>query len=217
MAATDEDAISFRDLTVSEATHRREHDAHDLTHASEHSHEEEETRLRESQLDLAIAAHAKEHAAAEMAVRTALASVEKLAVIHAEAHTREHSAHEQRHLDAAVAVAKAEASVDRRLEQMNEFRGQLRDQQATFVTIDRIDVMQAASDRRFSDVTKHTDDRYEENRRRIELLEKGDVKQEGKGLGQSAVVAIIVGAIGLFATVLSIIIILANIATGTGV
>lgn len=200
------------------AAHEREHHAHDAAHTAEREFEQERARHEEKRLGEALGAHGQKHASEEAAVQTALNAVDKLAVVHADAHYREHLNHEQRHADQQVAVSKAEAAVDKRLETMNGYAGQMREQSRTFATADRVDTLQSALDRRFVDTTKHTDDRYEENRRRIEALEKGDVsvssKAEGRSLGQGAVLGIIVTAIGVAGTLISIIVVLANIATG---
>lgn len=44
---------------------------------------------------------------------------------------------------AALAVSKAEAAVDRRLEGMNEFRDAMRDQNSTFVRIEQFETLQS--------------------------------------------------------------------------
>lgn len=182
------------------------------------AHERHHEQL-EKQLEVA-------HAAATAALKAALADHHREHEVHAAAHDREHFAHQREHTLNDAAVANAAKAVDQRLSGMNEFRDQLRDQARTFATNaefqqamagmgTRLDQIQGALDRRFLDTVKHTDERYEENRRRIEAIEKTDVKGEGKALGQGTVVAIIIGAISLVGTVLGIIIVISNFATAT--
>jgi hypothetical protein len=87
----------------------------------------------------------------------------------------------------------ATAAMEKRLEGMNEFRNQLRDQQATFVRREVFDALME----------------------RVTNIEKGDVKQAGQRIGQGTVIATIVGAITFVGVVLGIVIVLANFATGT--
>lgn len=207
-------AARQREIDARWEAHLLAHDQHNAAHALEHTHEKETTRLREEALGVASKVHDGIHESERKSVATALAQVERLADVHSEAHKREHLAHEQRHDDQTEAVTKAEISVDKRLEAMNQIREQLREQAAAFAPAESLALLQRELDRRFADTTKHTDERYEENRRRIEAIEKGDVKQEGKSLGQGATVAIIVGAVSLVGTVLGIVIVLSNFATG---
>lgn len=102
------------------------------------------------------------------------------------------------------AVAVADGVLNERLTKLNEFRAALTDQSRTFVTRDLYDKLEEQMGRRFVESSKLTDERYEANRKRIELLEKGDVKQEGKGLGQSSVAAAILAGIAAVASVVSI-------------
>lgn len=140
--------------------------------------------LHDEAHDKAHEAHAAAHEQGVLAVDKALAAVQRESEIHSVAHSREHGAHEQRHEDQALAVSKSDSALDKRLESI---------------------------DRRFTDASKHTDDRYEENRRRIEALEKGDVRGEGKELGRNTMVGIIVGAIGLVGTLLGILVVASNV------
>lgn len=75
----------------------------------------------------------------EKGVEIALAAVATTALIHADNHAKEHAAHERIHSVEKDQVAKAEASMNRRLEGMNEFRAALKDAQATFLTRDLYD------------------------------------------------------------------------------
>lgn len=203
-----------REVDLRWSNHETDHSSHDHLHQLEHAHEQELARHEENQLGRALTAHEHEHVANELAVKTALASVDQLARLHADAHSREHMAHEQRHTDAQEAIIKAETSIDKRLESLNEFRSQLRDERSDLASSERVGLLEGNIDRRFTETIKHADEKHEDNRRRIEILEKGDIKSEGKSLGQGAVVAILVTAIGVVGTLLGIVIVIANLVTG---
>lgn len=153
------------------------------------------------------------HISATAALKAALSDHHREHEVHAAAHEREHIAHSREHVLNDQSVATAAHSVDKRLESMNEVRQQLRDQTAAFASAERVEQFIKDTDRRFTEASKHTDDKYENNRLRIETLEKGDVKQAGKQMGQGAVVAIIVTAITVVGTILGIIIVIANAIT----
>ncbi len=159
----------------------------------------------------------REHSTSEEAIRTALKAVEKLAELHNIAHSREHTAHEVRHEDGRMAVAKADAAMDKRLESLNGVYGQMREQARVFASGESVVSLQGTVDRRFEDARRDRETRHEELRVRIETIEKGDVKQlptaEGKSLGQGAMVAIIVGAVSLVGTILGIFVVLSNVLT----
>lgn len=174
---------------------------------------ERERKQHESFHDREHELHSEKHASEGRAIDTALTAVKHEREIHALAHEREHKAHEHVHELNDRAVGKAEASVEERLKAMNEFRGQLRDQQATFATRDALEVLRAEIDRRFGEQSHLTQERYETNRASITTLEKADVKGEGRSLGQGAVIAAIIGTVGLAATLLGMIIVIANFVT----
>jgi Flp pilus assembly protein TadB len=123
-------------------------------------------------------------------------------------HRREHEAAERAHRELHGAEKQARdaavASMEKRLESMNEFRDQLREQATTF---QQVKTAEAAHDA--------IDKRLDEMRERIVAIEKGDVKQEGRSLGQGAVVAIIVGAVAFVGSILGIVIVVVNILTGS--
>jgi hypothetical protein len=110
---------------------------------------------------------------------------------HIRAHEAALEAHRKEHALEATARDKAEAAIDRRLEGMNEVRSQLKEQAATFA---RIEVVQQLTDR-------------------VIAIEKLDIKGEGRSLGQGAVIATIVAAVGFAATLLGLIVVLANVLT----
>ena len=89
----------------------------------------------------------------------------------------------------AEALDKAVESMDRRLEGMNEFRASLRDQASTFVRLDTFDAL----------------------RDRVIAIEKLDIKGEGKSLGQGAVIAAIIAAVGFVLTLLTLAVVVSNL------
>jgi hypothetical protein len=117
-------------------------------------------------------------------------------------------AHEQVHRAESQARDKAEASVDKRLEGMNEFRDQLRQQASTFLTISVFDAWKEEYRRA-----------HDEMRSLIVELQKTDLGSEsrrsGLAKGQGAVIAAIVGAVGFSATLLGLIIIVSNLLTSS--
>lgn len=116
-------------------------------------------------------------------------------------------AHAAVHQTEAIAREKAEASVAQRLEAMNEFREQLRNQAATFLTKD---VFEA----RWSDYLR----RHEELRELISDLQKADLgtdaRRAGLARGQGMVIAAIIGSITVASIILGLILSVANILTG---
>lgn len=107
--------------------------------------------------------------------------------------------HAHEHQLLANAAILATAVLDDRLRKLNEFRAALSDQSHTFATRDLLDSMENQFNTRMSVLTD-----------RVVVIEKGDVKNEGKSLGQSAVIALIIAAAGFILTVLTIVIIVAN-------
>lgn len=155
--------------------------------------------------------------ATRSAITTALDAVNRERVLHNTSHDREH-------VLSTLAIGKAEQANDVRFASVNEFRGQLNDMIRTLASKDAVeahvkdtdrrwDENRKDLDRRFDALTKLTQERFESNRAAIVMLERVDVKQEGKGIGQAAVVAAIIAVVGLFATVLGIIVVLSNILT----
>lgn len=94
-------------------------------------------------------------ARADQALKLALDGVERTAIAHALAHEREHASTQ-------LAIDKATIAMDRRLDGMNQFRDQLRDQAGQFLHRDTYD-------------QSHTD-----VLRRIEILERGDSRDLGR-------------------------------------
>jgi hypothetical protein len=222
--ATDDDFLTRREANVilrsGEAAHSAALKAHEEKHAAEQASartalevadrervQHDEAHKREHHL------HGEKHAQADVAIEKALDAVARERAIHAEAHQREHEAHQREHAKDAVAIDKAEKATDLRFAAANAFREQISDMTRTFATKEALDSHLSESDRRIQDIRATYDRRVEELRNRVELIEKGDVKQEGRGIGQAATVAAIVAAVGFFATLLGIVIVLANVFT----
>jgi hypothetical protein len=115
-------------------------------------------------------------------------------------------AHEAVHRAESTARDKAEAAVDKRLEGMNEFRDQLRQQATSFLTISVFDTWKE-EDRRSND----------ELRALITDLQKTDLgtaeRRSGLARGQGMVIAAIIGSVTLAAVILTVIIAAINVAT----
>lgn len=112
-------------------------------------------------------------------------------VLQEEADHIHHQAHAKEHELEAEAAAKAADALAVRIHDLNDSRGQLRDQAATFA---RADALQVLTDR-------------------VIAIEKLDIKGEGRQLGQGATVALIVSSVGFVATILGIIVVLSNLVT----
>jgi len=128
--------------------------------------------------------------------------------IHEKAHEREHAATEQ-------AIKTATVSLDRRLDQMNEFRNALTEQAATFVRRETLDAFITERRHALEVVGDEMDKRYDELRQLIGTEREERRANEGVKRGMSQTTGIIVGAIGVAATLISILVIFANFATGT--
>lgn len=216
---------------------RREGVLHDVAHSAAHLAHERQHEAEHAFVIDHWAAHAREHESDTRtankadegnahAVAAALASVEKANVqaraalsVALEDHHREHTVHEvahsREHAGTEQALAKAEVATEKRFESVNEFREQLRTQAATLASRDSVEAIVKEMDRRFNETARFNSDRWEAQGRAITAIEKGDVKQEGRGIGQVAVIAAIVTSVGLVGGLLGIIIVIANFATKT--
>lgn len=96
-------------------------------------------------------------------------------------------------LAAEKAVTKAETAAERRFESLNEFRGQLSDQAATFVSRKEMDALQLRNDDKWAELNS----RISEARNTMTLV-------EGKGAGLSAGWAILVGVVSVVAALVAI-------------
>ena len=178
--------------------------------------------LTKRETDLRWRSHEAEHEKLTEDLRIALAAVERERAMHATAHNAAHDAHNREHaLDArnavqllesharehaleADALDKAASAVDKRLEGMNEVRSQLKEQAIEFA---RSDVVQALFERAMAANNSLTD--------RVIAIEKLDIKSEGRGLGQGAVVAYIVTAVTIVGALLGIVVVIANFASAS--
>ncbi len=172
-------------------------DMHRLAHAAEHG------------------AHGEKHVSEGNAVTTALDAVNRERTIHAEAHDREHEGHQREHGSGQLAIDKAEQATDKRFTSVNGTRDQMAELIRSLASKDTVDGMALDTTRRWEENRKELDRRFDEQRLAITNIEKGDVKGEGKELGRSTMVAIIVTAVGLVGTILGIVIVISNFATGT--
>lgn len=205
-AHTDKHKAEGESVKTALAAVERERSVHAIAHDREHT------------------GHALTHQQEQLAVKTALDAVGRERDIHAAAHEKEHHAHLREHELNTLAITKAEKASDDRFHAVNEFRSQLSDVIGTLASKEAVEALAKDNerrwdeirkdlDRRFADASKQTQERYEANRASIIAIEKGDVKQEGKGLGQTWVFAGIVTVISVVGAVLGIVVVLANLAT----
>ncbi len=134
----------------------------------------------------------------EKAVEVALRAVAATAVIHADAHAKEHQAHERIHMVEKGQVDKADVSMNKRLEGMNDFRRTLQDQAASMVTRDLFDAAMKEQASRGEIRSASMDERFK-------ALEKAAEQARGRTEGLTSTAKIVVGAVGLAAAVVTII------------
>lgn len=123
---------------------------------------------------------------------------------HIEEHRIHELAHDREHLTTEQAIKTATITLDKRLDGMNEFRDQLRDQAATFIRREQLEAFIDRYEKAHDEVLLQIATEREERR-----------ANEGakKGINQST--AVIVGTIGVAATLLTIVIIVINLVAGT--
>jgi hypothetical protein len=116
------------------------------------------------------------------------------------------------------AISKAEAAVEKRLDGMNEFRGQLADQAATLMPRSESEGEHRRHNERIQDlmlVVARLVTREESQVGMGSLADKIDAlatrldKAEGRGAGQSASWGYLLGAVSLVGTIITIVVILA--------
>ena len=95
-------------------------------------------------------------------------------------------AHRQVHDTTNAQLGKAEVSMERRLEGMNEFRQSLRDQTATFMTRDMADARLSAMA-----------DKIEAVDNRVDAQDRWQSGIDGRTIGAAAAVSLIVTLLGL--------------------
>ncbi|MBA3403956.1 MAG: hypothetical protein H0U13_04585 [Gemmatimonadaceae bacterium] len=141
--------------------------------------------------DAAHKAHDEKHISTEKGIGTALDAVDRERRIHAEAHTKEHDGHQREHAQNNQAIDKAEAANDKRFAGANAFRETFEARIQASATKDAVESLRQEFDRRTT------------------VLERNDVKAEGRGLGQGALVAYILSGVGFLGSM----IVLANFFT----
>lgn len=108
-------------------------------------------------------------------------NVERIAMLHADAHAREHEL-------TTIALEKAERAMEHRLENVNEFRGQLRDQAATFASRDLMD-------ERLGVITTRIEREVESIDARLKVLEHNAANMSGRlwsmGVGVGLLIIVI--------------------------
>jgi len=78
--------------------------------------------------------HGELHTANQEAIKVALDGVQRLAQIHGDNHTKEHGSHEIVHQREREAATLARAELDVRLQELLDYRSQIREQTNTFMT-----------------------------------------------------------------------------------
>jgi hypothetical protein len=170
-------------------THGETHEAEALAVRLELKHHEQ-TRDEHEQAHLRDHfAHEKIHSQENDGIAKALNSTQTLAAAHDKAHEREHEAHTREHALDKVAIDKAERANDLRFAAEGG----------------TLDALRKEYDRRITEAIESAGTRYEENRKRIEALEKSDTKTEGRSSGLSAAWAVTLGAIGAVGGVIAIV------------
>lgn len=110
-------------------------------------------------------------------------------------------------LDAAQrATVKAETAAERRFEAQNEFRGQLSDQAATFLPRREYDQAHIALVDKVDALDKRITEQLTVINSRLDLT-------QGRGSGTASTVAYVIAAVGVVATIISVVI-GANVLTG---
>ncbi len=193
--------------------HKTAHEAHDEKHKAEGDAVHTALAAVDRERTIHVEAHDREHKGhglvheqEQKAVTTALAAVGRERDIHAEAHKREHELNQ-------TAIEKAERANDARFMSVNGTRDQLNDLVRRLATKESVDALTADKTRRWEDLRKELDRRFDEQRSAITAIEKGDVKQEGKGIGQAWVFAGLATVISVVGVILGILIIVVNFAT----
>lgn len=203
------------------SAHRQEAEALDKALAAESKLELQHNTAHDKAHD----SHEEKHAAEEQAVKAALDGLDRERAIHSMAHDRAHESHQREHGLNNLAIDKAESATDKRFISVNGTRAQMEDMLRTLTSQDAFNALAADfvryreesrkdQDRRFEEIRLERERRFAEVHLAITNIEKGDVKGEGKELGRNAMVALIVGAIGLVGTVLGILVVASNLATG---
>ncbi len=208
-----ESEILFGNIDERNAAHLREHakqaEAIDKALAAKSDQQQQHDIAH----DKAHEAHEQKHQSEGVAVHVALDALDRERKIHADAHYREHEGHQREHGLNNLAIDKAEAATDKRFSSVNGTRAQMEDMLRHMTSQDAFDAHISEFMRFREDLRTDQDRRFDEMRLAIVNIEKGNVKQEGKGIGQAAVVAAIVGAVAAASAIIGLIVVIANIVT----
>jgi len=177
-------------------------------------HEEEREDAHRAAHDAEHVAHSEKHLSESRSIATALDAVNRERTIHATAHDREHENHQRQHGFGQLAIDKAEQASDKRFDAVNGTRNQMNDLIGKLASKDTVEGMAADFARRWEENRKELDRRFGELHTSVVNIEKGDVKGEGKELGRNAMVAIIVTALTIVGGIVSLIVVVSNLATG---
>jgi len=179
--------------------------------------EAELRELRKMAGEMFLAGHLEKHDMEQVAVQTALAGEQARLEHHRTSHSEAHAAHEKLHdVEAGAhqamhdaeerAVKAAVSAMDKRLDGMNEFRDQLRDQAGTFVRTPEMQALEKQFRSDLESMDKRIDTEREERREQQSL-------RVGTQQGISQSTAFIVGAVGLVGAILGVIVIVSNFLT----
>ncbi len=166
------------------AAHRREHEEAAAALRLAMVNTQELIDQHNSAHNSAHVAHAEKHAAESLAVVTALDAVAREREIHAKAHEREHESHLREHGLNNQAIDKAEAANDKRFVAANGYREAYESR-----------VQAAASKESVEALRKELD-------RRLVVVERNDTRAEGRGIGQSALVAYTVAGLSIIGSLI---------------
>lgn len=121
-------------------------------------------------LSAALEAQKQALEAQKEAVRIALEVVDRSAGLHASNHDRAHETHERVHRLEKEWLVKSEGAMDTRLSAMNQFREQLKEQAASFVTRSEAETVALARQSRFEAAAEAVSKRVAETERAREEL-----------------------------------------------
>lgn len=141
-------------------------------------------------------------ASSTKAVEVALAEVARTADMHAVAHTKDHLQHEEIHRLERIAIDKADESMNMRLLGMNEFRDQLRDQAATFVSRKEVESTLVASTAKADQAATTILARMDEDRSMVGKLSDDLIRIQTKAATQLTMTLI---AIPVFSIIMNVV------------
>jgi hypothetical protein len=208
----DDDDRYIDELVQSHRTlHSEAEDAHSREHGFDHD-----------AVASWIKAHDRTHISEQRAVETAFSAERTVRGVHAEAHLESHQAHEDRFSDQRIAhnerhdaedraEVAALAAMDKRLESMNQFREQLRDQTANFVRTDAFEQFRDERRHALEALDQTMDRRFEELRNLIATEREERRESLGVRKGAQDNRSAIYAGVGITGTLLGILIIIMNL------